>query len=378
MCDIIFLIASYGTGHRQVALALQKAIRQLDPSIKTEVVDFLDLVDPYLNELTQWLFIRILKYNPSLWRILFKRTENVDIDSISHNILNLLGSKKLINFVKRENPKVIVCTYPIQVGVLSRLKRLKLIDKPIVSVVTDIAVHSFWLHPYVDLYIVANDYAKEMLISKGVPPYKIGATGLPIDPSFSEPIDRERCLKIFGLDDNIPVISAMMGGYGLDDKLVQVVDVLMNIEIPFQGIVATGHNRKVRKSLREKTRDRGNIKVFGYIHHSRELMAISDVLITKAGGITISEALAMETPMVLYGVIPGHEEENAQFLINNRAALMARDSKELETSIKSLLLDRSLTESIKEEERRLKKPTSGLDGAKLILELYKNRKDIYS
>ncbi|MGB9682532.1 MAG: MGDG synthase family glycosyltransferase [bacterium] len=374
MCDIIFLIASYGTGHRQVALALQKAIRQMEPSIKTEVVDFLDLVDPYFNELTQWLFIRILKYNPSLWRILFKRTENVDIDSISHNILNLLGSKKLINFIEKEDPKVIVCTYPIQVGVLSRLKRLKLVDKPIVSVVTDIAVHSFWLHPYVDLYIVANDYAKEMLISKGVPPYKIGATGLPIDPSFSEPIDKDRCLKIFGLDGSVPVVSAMMGGYGLDDKLVQVVDVLMDIDIPFQGIVATGHNRRVRRLLRERTKEKENIKIFGYIHHARELMAISDILITKAGGITISEALAMETPMVLYGVIPGHEEENAQFLINNMAALMARDSSELERNVRALLLDRNLAESIKVEERRLRKPTSSLDGAKLILELYKDRK----
>ncbi len=357
-----------------MALALQKAIRQMEPSIKTEVVDFLDLVDPYFNELTQWLFIRILKYNPSLWRILFKRTENVDIDSISHNILNLLGSKKLINFIEKEDPKVIVCTYPIQVGVLSRLKRLKLVDKPIVSVVTDIAVHSFWLHPYVDLYIVANDYAKEMLISKGVPPYKIGATGLPIDPSFSEPIDKDRCLKIFGLDGSVPVVSAMMGGYGLDDKLVQVVDVLMDIDIPFQGIVATGHNRRVRRLLRERTKEKENIKIFGYIHHARELMAISDILITKAGGITISEALAMETPMVLYGVIPGHEEENAQFLINNMAALMARDSSELERNVRALLLDRNLAESIKVEERRLRKPTSSLDGAKLILELYKDRK----
>jgi processive 1,2-diacylglycerol beta-glucosyltransferase len=378
MCDIIFLVASYGTGHRQVALALQKAIQQIDPSIKTEIVDFLDLVDPYLNEITQWIFIRILKYNPSLWGILFKKTENMDIDSISHNILNLLGSRKLVNFIKEENPKIIVCTYPIQVGVLSRLKRLKLIDNPIVSVVTDIAVHSFWLHPYVDLYIVANDSAKEMLISKGVPPYKIGATGLPIDPSFSEPIDREKCLKIFRLDDNIPIISAMMGGYGLDDKLIQVIEVLMNIDIPFQGVIATGHNRRVRKSLREKVKGRKNIKVFGYIRHARELMAISDILITKAGGITTAEALAMETPMILYGVIPGHEEENARFLINNNAALMARDSKELGINIRSLLLDKNLVEKIKQEEKRLKKPTSSIDGARLILELYDSRKEIQS
>lgn len=374
--NIVFLIASYGTGHRQVALALQKAIQMEDSSVTTEVVDFLDLVDPYFNEITQWIFMRILKYNPSLWGIFFKKTENVDIDSISHNVFNLLGSRKLINFIKEESPKVIVCTYPIQVGVLSRLKRLKLIDNPIVSVVTDIAVHSFWLHPYVDLYIVANDSAKETLISKGVPPYKVGATGLPIDPRFLELIDREKCLKMFGLDSTTPIISAMMGGYGLDDKLVQVVEILSTINIPFQGIVATGHNRRLRRLLREKVKNKKNIKVFGYIHHARELMAISDVLITKAGGVTIAEALAMETPMILYGIIPGHEEENAQFLINNNAALMAQNSKELEMKINSLLTDKGLVERIKQEDRRLKRPASAIDGARLILKLYNARGEL--
>lgn len=374
MSDIIFLAASYGTGHIKVALALQSAILRENPRLETKVIDFIDLVDPYLNEISQWIFVRILRYYPSLWGRFFKKTENIDIDSFRHNIFNILGSSKLVDLLKEENPKVIVCTYPIQVGVLSRLKRLGVIDIPIVSVVTDIAVHSFWLHPYVDLYIVANDMAKDILISKGVPPYKIADTGIPIEPKFAEPFCRDSAYEIFGLKRDIPVVSAMMGGYGLESKLIDVMNVLSEIDIPIQGIVVTGRNERLKRLLSERFKEKNNIKVFGYVDNNKELIGVSDILITKAGAVTISEALAMETPVILYGVIPGHEEENAQFLLKNNAALIAYDKLELKDKIKYLFTNREVVERIKSIERRLKRPSSAIDGARLILKLYSNFK----
>ncbi|MBC7319913.1 hypothetical protein H5T89_04650 [bacterium] len=370
MCDILFLVASYGTGHIKVALALQSAILTLNPNVNTKIVDFIELVDPYLNEISQWVFMMILRYYPSLWGRFFKRTENISMDSFRHNLFNVIGSDKLVDLLKRENPKVIVCTYPLQVGVLSRLKRLNIINTPVVSVVTDIAVHSFWLHPYVDLYIVANEMAREILISKGVPAYKIRDIGIPIEPRFAEPVDRDKAFDILGLKKDIPVVSAMMGGYGLESKLVEVTEVLMGLDLPFQGVIVTGRNEKLRKSLSEKVVEKTNIKVFGYIEYNKELLAVSDVFITKAGAVTISEALAMETPMILYGVIPGHEEENAQFLLNNDVALIAYNTLELSEKIKLLLTDKRLVESIKASARRIKKPNSAIEGAKLILNLF--------
>jgi len=369
MCDILFLVASYGTGHIKVALALQSGILTLNPDINTKIVDFIELVDPYLNEISQWVFLRILKYYPSLWGRFFKRTENISLDSFRHNFLNVLGSEKLIDLLKKEEPRVIVCTYPIQVGVLSRLKRLGIIDIPVVSVVTDIAVHSFWLHPYVDLYIVANKMAKEILISKGVPSYKIADTGIPIEPKFAGPIDREKALETFNLRRDMPIVSSMMGGYGLESKLIDVTEVLMTIDLPFQGVIVTGRNEKLMKTLLEKVKGKDNIKVFGYIEKNKELLAISDILITKAGAVTISEALATETPMILYGVIPGHEEENAKFLLENNAALIAYNTLELREKIKILLTDKEIVKRIKDSERRIKKPDSAIEGAKLILNL---------
>lgn len=373
MCDILFLVASYGTGHIKVALALQSAILSLNPSVNTKIVDFIELVDPYLNEISQWVFMTILKYYPSLWGRFFKRTENISMDSFRHNFLNIIGSEKLIDLLKKEKPKAIVCTYPIQVGVLSRLKRLGIIDIPVVSVVTDIAVHSFWLHPYVDLYIVANDMAKEILISKGVPAYKVKDIGIPIEPKFAEPVDIDKAFDILGLKKGIPVISAMMGGYGLESKLVEITDVLMRLTFPFQGVIVTGRNEKLRKSLSEKVVGGNHIKVFGYIEHNKELLAVSDVFITKAGAVTISEALAMETPMILYGVIPGHEEENAQFLLNNNVALIAYNPLELEEKIRLLITDKDLSENMKILARKIKKPNSAIEGAKLILNLFCNK-----
>lgn len=376
MSDIIFLVASYGTGHIKVALALQSAVLRKDPRLETKVIDFIDLVDPYLNEISQWVFIKILKYYPSLWGRFFKRTENIDIDSFRHNLFNLLGSSKLVDLLKEEDPRVIVCTYPLQVGVLSRLKRLGIIDVPVVSVVTDIAVHSFWLHPYVDLYIVANSMAKDILVSKGVPSYKIADTGIPIDPKFAEPVCKASSYELFGLKRDIPIVLSMMGGYGLESKLIDVVDVLAEIEMPFQGIVVTGRNEKLRRLLVERFGDRSNIRILGYVDNIRELMGISDILITKAGAVTISEALAMEIPMILYGIIPGHEEENAQFLIENNAALIAYNKLELKEKVELLFTDRCLSEKIRSAERRLKKPNSAVDGARLILELYSRSKNV--
>lgn len=373
MCDILFLVASYGTGHIKVALALQSAILTLNPGLNTKIVDFIELIDPYLNEISQWVFMMILKYYPSLWGRFFKKTENISIDSFRHNFLNVLGSEKLVDLLEREKPRVIVCTYPIQVGVLSRLKRLNIIDIPVVSVVTDIAVHSFWLHPYVDLYIAANEMAKEILISKGVPPYKVADTGIPIEPKFAEPFDREKAFDIFGLRKDLPVVSAMMGGYGLESKLMEVAEVLMEIDLPFQGVIVTGRNEKLKKILSEKIRGKDHIKVFGYVEYNIELLGISNVLITKAGAVTISEALAMETPMILYGVIPGHEEENAQFLLRNNSALIAYNPSELREKIELLLTDDKIIEMIKDSARRIKKPDSATEGAKLILNLLKSR-----
>lgn len=369
MCDVLFLVASYGTGHIKVALALQSAILSLNPDINTKIVDFIELVDPYLNEISQWVFMMILKYYPSLWRRFFKRTENISMDSFRHNFLNIIGSEKLIDLLKKEKPKVIVCTYPIQVGVLSRLKRLGIIDTPVVSVVTDIAVHSFWLHPYVDLYIVANNMAREILISKGVPAYKVRDTGIPIEPKFSEPIDIDRAFDILGLKNGVPVVSAMMGGYGLESKLIEITEVLMKLNLSFQGVIVTGRNEKLRRALLEKVRGKDNIKVFGYIEYNKELLGVSDVFITKAGAVTISEALAMETPMILYGVIPGHEEENAQFLLNNNVALIAYSPLELKEKIKLLLTNKDLVENMKSIAKRIKKPNSAIEGANLILNL---------
>ncbi len=370
MCDILFLVASYGTGHIKVALALQSAILSLNPNVNTKIVDFIELVDPYLNEISQWVFMMMLRYYPSLWGRFFKRTENISMDSFRHNFLNIIGSEKLIDLLRKEKPRVIVCTYPIQVGVLSRLKRLGIIDTPVVSVVTDIAVHSFWLHPYVDLYIVANNMAREILISKGVPAYKVRDTGIPIEPKFSEPIDNiDRAFDILGLKKGIPVVSAMMGGYGLESKLIEITDVLMKLDFSFQGVIVAGKNEKLRRSLSEKVRGKDNIKVFGYIEYNKELLGVSDVFVTKAGAVTISEALAMEAPMILYGVIPGHEEENAQFLLDNNVALIAYNPLELKEKIELLLINKNLVEKMKSIAKRIKKPNSAIDGAKLILNL---------
>ena len=208
----------------------------------------------------------------------------------------------------------------------------------LVTVVTDYAVHSQWIHPGVDLYIVGCKHVFEGLVARGIDPHSIRITGIPVSPKFDLELDRQEVLKKLDLSPKRLTVLVMGGAYGVLGGAKSVCRMLSDTTFPVQSIVVCGPDEKLYKSL-DPYMEEGNNRVarFGYVKNVEELMSASDIIITKAGGLTVSEALTKRVPLVIFRPIPGQEEENAIYLEAIGAGRVANTEEELEKIIFALL-----------------------------------------
>jgi len=198
---------------------------------------------------------------------------------------------------------------------VSNLKRKRKITVPVIAVVTDYANHMFWKTDNVDAFIVAHDYVKQRMIETGIPPHKIYTHGIPVSSGFLIKKDKKFIRKELGLDDKLTML--VMGGLLGMGKVEDIFRNLIHCKRDLQIIAVTGDNQKLKEDLEEMAQNTDKkIKIFGYTNRISDLMDASDFLITKPGGLTITEALAKNIPILLLPPIPGQEERNAKFLLN--------------------------------------------------------------
>jgi len=183
-CDILILSADFGTGHHQVSVALEKVIKKEKPSFNVGIVNFFKCIYPLFDKAIKFSYSVMIKYFPGFYDWFYRTTRDVDQDSRWQRILDRIGRRRLISLIERTSPKVIVCTFPTPAGVVSRLKAEGRIDIPLVVVVTDVAVHSQWIHPEVDAYLVAANTIPPKMARRGIASEKIHVTGIPIRPQF--------------------------------------------------------------------------------------------------------------------------------------------------------------------------------------------------
>jgi len=365
---VLILTGNYGDGHIQVAQALNDAIQMRYPSLEPVIFDFMEWVHPYSNQFSRFIYLQGVKKFPSIYGYIYQKTRKVNkLSNVMKTILST-GVGRMLRLIEEVQPTVVVSTFPLAAAVMSKLKSLGLTNIPSVTTITDHTDHSCWVYPFTDQYIVGSSIVRDSLITLGVEENQIAQTGIPIRQPFSQSYQREEIFEQFGLDPHIPTLLVMGGGCGMigdGNSTIQEIDASPN---PIQLIIVCGHNEKLRMQLQEKLKgSKHRILLTGYIDYVHELMAISDLMITKPGGVTTFEAIAMELPMLLYKPIPGQEQDNAKFLVRSGVAVQAETDQDLVHHLSGLLNNGELLQQMREKSKQFHPKESAFASVEVIM-----------
>ena len=353
--NIIIVTASMGSGHNKAANAVAEAIKRKYPANKIDVVDFMSTETAYFNSLVKDIYLKMLDHTPSVYEFFYKFTADAGKGSMLQTVFAHAMKKDMKELINKYAADMLICTHPFPVAAASYLKQTGGINIPIITVVTDFCFHQFWFYKNIDIYFVASEQLKSDFVKQGLPEQKIFATGIPIGYNFSLEYDKNELMHKFKLDKSKPVALLMGGGLGLGgvkDALLQLEELKNELQI----LVITGANVSLWSELNEYAQhSKHKIAVWGYSHNVQELMAVSTFLISKPGALTISEALAMELPMILQNPIPGPEADNAKFVSQNGAAVWVKHQDTLGAAIREILSDTTILPRLKNNAKRLKK-----------------------
>ncbi len=378
-CNVLIITASYGAGHHQVSNALALMIKQLRPDWNVEIRDFMSYTKPFIKQTLLFGYRQVIKHFGKGYKWYYQATSQLSPYSKWRQMLNRVGSKKLLETIYSLCPDVIVCTFPNPVGIVSHLKSCSCIDMPLVTVITDVAFHNQWLHPYVDAYILAADIVAMHLKRKGMPSEKLYVTGIPLRPEFSVACRTPSIWENYNISPDLFTLMIMGGGCGLLTGIEDILNELIQQDLPMQILAVTGTNQTLAKKLEAISQSsRIPIRVMGFVDNIAQLMEISDLLLTKAGGVTVFEALAKKLPMLIYKPLPGHERNNARFLLKRKAAIQAKSKEQVIDIIIRCINDPSTLNSMKKNMQSIAKPFAARDAANIVIEMaesYRKRKN---
>lgn len=334
MKKVLILSTSTGYGHNQAANSLMELIKNDDTEI---------LVHDFLKENRFFDRSIVNGYDlcasslGTLYGLLYK-ISNIKFINNLVSFLFLPVANKLAKFIDSFNPDLIITTHPLAVSILSYLKKRQIIKVPVISVVTDFKCHYTYVSKIIDHYIVACDFTKENLASKGIPKEKISPFGIPVKQDFYKEDYPNYVENIIQSPLNILLMG---GGMGLDN-ISKVLKTLIKNENPLNLTIVCGNNAELKEELcKEYGHIKGNKKlnILGYTTEIPKIMKGSDLIITKPGGLTTTESLLSHLPMIIPFIIPGQESENREFLSKSNCAITINHLEELNKVINDLNKD---------------------------------------
>lgn len=349
---ILIATVTAGGGHLAAATALEEAWRAMRPDDVVEKIDLLKLFSPLHRKIYSDGYVKFVERAPELWGMVFAKTDDPKLLQRFKRLQQKFpsGSKKrFASFVKQFKPDAVLCTHFLPLETLTPLREKDGVRPFVASVITDFEAHALWMESCVDLYCVAAEETKARLIARGANEKNILATGIPIAMKFSSKINANAIRKNYGLRDDLPVLLVLSGGFGMG-PVAEILAELDKSSKPFQMLVVTGRNEELRQKLAAQTRKHPT-HLLGFSTNMHELMAVADLIVTKPGGLTTSEALAMGKPIFILNPIPGQEAANSDFLLERGAAAKANRVEDLPFRIEQLLGSKKLTELAKAAKR---------------------------
>ncbi len=364
---LLLMHVTTSSGHHHASLAIAQGLRRLDPQCQIVNVDAFDYTSRLIRLAIMRSYLSIIRHQPDIWEYLYDNpTVHRRVQRLRH-LLHRYHARKLQQLLETVQPHAIACTQAFPCGMVADFKHRHNLSIPLVGVLTDYAPHLYWLHETIDVYVVPAEEMKQRFVSNGVDERRIQVLGIPVNPSFLDPVDRQAVYAQFGLDPEIPVILVMGGGGGFGPlrELMLSLDCLAN---PCQFVVLAGTNQALLAWFRHH-RFQHRVLANGYVDAVPQLMAVSSLIITKPGGLTTAEALAKQVPLLIVTPIPGQEMCNARYLLAQGAAIQLESPQGGGEVVARLLTDSQQLARLRETAERLAHPESALRIAKLLLEL---------
>ncbi len=366
---ILFLTTSIGSGHKRATEAIQMALDAISyRSFKTQTDTYFDYFLPVAEKIVAKVYVKTIQLMRQVLKYVYYAQKKNLNKKPGRDFLSIPLIKKYEKAISNFKPDIIVCTQALSSRFTSILKKNGKISASLIAVITDFDIHPFWINGHVDKFIVPTDEIKKEFIAQGIQADKIYTFGIPIHPNFSKIRNKPVLKEELGLIEDLPVILIMGGGWGLG-PIKKAVLHLNNSGINLQLIVVAGKNRILKKELDKiSPRLRIPIKLYGYVSNIDELMEVSDIAITKPGGLISSELLAKGLPAILVNVIPGQEEANGRYLISKGAACKIEKINQLKDIIKELLEHPGVLEQMRRNAKAVSKPFAAIDSARLIMD----------
>ena len=343
---VLIATVTCGAGHLAAAAALEEAWPAAHPGDVIEKIDLLKLFSPLHRKIYSDGYVKLVERAPELWGMVFAKSDNPKLLQRLKLIQRKFpsGSKqRFARHVQQFKPDVVLCTHYLPLETLTPLREKSAGVRPFVAcIVTDFEAHALWMESCVDLYCVAAEETKARLVARGAAAENIAVTGIPIASKFSSRPDAKAVRKQYGLRDDLPVLLVLSGGFGMG-PVAEILAELDKAPGQFQTLVVTGRNEELRRKLATQNRKHPT-HVLGFSTNMHELMAVADLIITKPGGLTTSEALALGKPLFILNPIPGQEAANSDFLLERGAAAKANRVEDLPYRIEQLLGSKKLSE----------------------------------
>jgi len=359
-----------GAGHLKAAEAVCATLQRIRPDASVELFDALEGVDAAYRWTYTDGYLDMINRKAALWGAAYHLTDFKPLRRFSrkvHRFFNAWHGKQLEAILIERNPDVIVGTHFFPMEVAGFLKTQGRLRARLISIVTDYLPHSVWIAPAMDLYVAGSSHTQRDLVKRGIPEEKIRTLGIPLHPKFNRGVDRAKLQKQLGLDPHRFTVLIGSGGTG-SGPVVELACALAKGSEPIQILVVTGKNARLVQRLESARKQLSNpIKIFGFVDNVDELMAVSDVMVTKPGGLTCAEATAKGLPLILVLSIPGQETRNATVLRLEGAALATRDAQAVPQMIHQLQRSPHHMHTLKQKAQAFSRPDAAEQIARLAL-----------
>lgn len=367
---LVLLSVSAGAGHIRAAEALKATADRTYPDLHTIHIDIMELVPDHFRKLYADSYIHVVKHHPALWGYLYRLADRQNVDSKLNQMrsaIERLNTRKLGKTLKKLKPDHVICTHFLPAGLLARRIKKGKFSTPVWVLDTDFDIHTMWIYEGMEGYFAASEEVAWRMHDRGVPFERIYMTGIPIMPAFQQPLDRIACAREIGIHPQKMTFLLMSGGAGLGG-IDALAERLLCLPGDFQMIALAGKNDALLQSLKKLAESYPQrLFPFGFTTTIERLMAASDLAITKPGGLTTSECLSMNLPMIVVSPIPGQEERNADYLLEHGVALKAYDVAGLEYRVNRLLQHPQRLTDMRRRMQKIGKPQAAADILRIVL-----------
>lgn len=317
---VLILSVTAGQGHHNCGAALRDTL--ISMGAECLMIDTLDQINSILKGSVEHGYLALIEYLPKAYGAGYRLAEKRNKSSSNHSpiqVTNKLLAKKIEDFILDYDPDAIVCTHSFPAQFITKIKGLR---AKTYGIITDFTVHPFWDESNLDYYVTPSERLGYQLSKKGIPQDKMLPFGIPINIKFNKKLDKSEARKILGIEDK-PTIFFISGSMGFGNMPRQI-KTLKTLDMDFQVIAVSGRNEKMKKRIDNiAAKFPKKIYSYGFVDNIDVIMDASDFMVTKPGGLTVSEGLAKGLPLILVNPIPGQENRNVEFLLNNGLATLA-------------------------------------------------------